>query len=256
MDKMIHTALHTMHSTLIQQNVGAQNMANSNVPGFRSDQIGGSFGSLYLSAENQLQSRVFVRESEVGLFSDEQGQVKFTGEQTDLAIKGKGYFLVENVAGKMSFSRRGDFVRGMDGFLLNGVGQKMLDTSLVPIEVPPFKKIFVSESGQVYIQPVGAEPNTRVLVNQIALNSGNEEEIIKDVDGELRPKGGFTRETFNPDQNARLQQGYIEESNVNVFEELVANTELMKRFQLNTKLISIAKDLDESSASLLRMPNG
>ena len=43
MDKMIHTALHTMHSTLIQQNVGAQNMANANVPGFRSDQIGGSF---------------------------------------------------------------------------------------------------------------------------------------------------------------------------------------------------------------------
>jgi flagellar basal-body rod protein FlgF len=144
----------------------------------------------------------------------------------------------------------------MDGYLLNGVGQKMLDTSLVPIEVPPFKKIFVSESGQVYIQPVGAEPNTRVLINQIALNSGSEEDIIKDIDGELRPKGGFNRETFNPDQNARLQQGYIEESNVNVFEELVANTDLMKRFQLNTKLISIAKDLDESSASLLRMPNG
>jgi len=124
MDKMIHTALHTMHATLIQQNVGAQNMANSNVPGFRSDQIGGSFGSLYLSAENQLQSRAFVRESEAGLFSDEQGQIKFTGEQTDLAIKGKGYFMVENGAGKMSFSRRGDFVRGMDGYLLNGVGQK------------------------------------------------------------------------------------------------------------------------------------
>ena len=70
MDKMIHTSLHTMHATLIQQNVGAQNMANSNVPGFRSDQIGGSFGSLYLSAENQLQSRAFVRESEAGLFSD------------------------------------------------------------------------------------------------------------------------------------------------------------------------------------------
>jgi flagellar basal-body rod protein FlgF len=256
MDKMIHTALHTMHATLIQQNVGAQNMANSNVPGFRSDQIGGSFGSLYLSAENQLQSRAFVRESEAGLFSDEQGQIKFTGEQTDLAIKGKGYFMVENVAGKMSFSRRGDFVRGMEGYLLNGVGQKMLDTSLVPIEVPPFKKIFVSESGQIYIQPVGAEPNTRVLINQIALNSDSEDNIIKDIDGELRPKDGFDRETFNPDQNALLQQGYLEESNVNVFEELVQNTELMKRFQLNTKLISIAKDLDESSASLLRMPNG
>ena len=61
MDKMIHTALHTMHSTLIQQNVGAQNMANANVPGFRSDQIGGSFGSLYLSAENQLQQDHWVQ---------------------------------------------------------------------------------------------------------------------------------------------------------------------------------------------------
>ena len=114
----------------------------------------------------------------------------------------------------------------------------------------------MSEVGQVYIQPVGAEPDTRVLINQIALNSGNEEDIIKDIDGELRPKGGFDRTTFNPDQNVQLQQGFIEESNVNVFEELVANTDLMKRFQLNTKLISIAKDLDESGASLLRMPNG
>ena len=173
-----------------------------------------------------------------------------------LLIGSAGYFMVENAVGKMSFSRRGDFARGMGGFLLNGAGQKMLDTSLVPIEVPPFKKIFVTESGQVYIQPVGAEPNTRVLVNQIALNSGVEDNIVKDIDGELRPKGGFDRTKFNPDQNAQLQQGYIEESNVNVFEELVQNTDLMKRFQLNTKLISIAKDLDESSASLLRMPNG
>ena len=39
-------------------------------------------------------------------------------------------------------------------------------------------------------------------------------------------------------------------------EDAPPNTDLMKRFQLNTKLISIAKDLDESSASLLRMPNG
>ena len=81
---------------------------------------------------------------------------------------------------------------------------KILDASLIPIEVPPFKKIFVSESGQVYIQPIGAEPNTRVLVNQIALNSGVEDNVVKDIDGELRPKGGFDRTTFNPDQNARL----------------------------------------------------
>jgi flagellar basal-body rod protein FlgF len=256
MDRMIHTALHTMHATLIQQNVGAQNMANANVPGFRGDQIGGNFGSIYLQAENQLQTRVFVKESDPGLFSNEQGQVKFTGEQTDLAINGAGYFVVQNAAGKMALTRRGDFSRNLDGQMTNGAGNEILDTSLVPISLPPYKKIFVSESGQVFIQPMGAEPGTRVLVNQIAMTSGEGLDLAKDTDGEIRPRGNFERGQFNPDQNARMQQGYLEESNVNVFEELVRNTDLLKRFQLNTKLISIAKDLDESTASLLRMPNG
>ena len=70
------------------------------------------------------------------------------------------------------------------------------------------------------------------------------------------PKVVLTEQNLTLTKMHNLQQGYIEESNVNVFEELVQNTDLMKRFQLNTKLISIAKDLDESSASLLRMPNG
>ena len=216
-------------------------MANSNVPGFRSDQIGGSFGSIYLSAENQLQSRAFVRESEAGLFSDEQGEMRLTGEQTDVSIEGDGYFMVENQFGVVGMSRRGDFTISDDGTLVNRAGEVVLDTSLVAMTIPPFREIFIAENGQVFIEPIGGEPGVRQLINQIATTSSEGLNLKKDTDGTIRPEGGIDRTQFNADQNVRLKQGYIETSNVSVFDELVNNVDIQKQYQLNVKLISLAK---------------
>ena len=93
-------------------------------------------------------------------------------------------------------------------------------------------------------------------MNQIAGSSGEGLDLIKDVDGTIRPDGGFVREQFNADQNIRLKQGYLETSNVSVFDELVNNVDIQKQYQLNVKLISLAKTLDEAGASLLKLPNG
>ena len=76
----------------------------------------------------------------------------------------------------------------------------------------------------------------------------------KDIDGTIRPVGGIVREEFNADQNIRLKQGYLETSNVSVFDELVNNVDIQKQYQLNVKLISLAKKLDEAGASLLKLP--
>lgn len=202
-----------------------------------------------------LETRVFTKQSEPGLFNDLQGELRQTGEQTDVAIEGKGYFLIEGKVGGLGMSRRGDFTIGLDKTLRNGAGEVVLDTSLTPITMPPFKKLFVSESGQIYIQPAGTPDGTRVLVNQLALTSGTDMELQKDVDGTIRPKGGFVREAFNADQNVRLKQGYLETSNISVFDELVNNTEIQKQYQLNVKLISLAKEMDEAGTALMRLPN-
>jgi len=63
------------------------------------------------------------------------------------------------------------------------------------------------------------------------------------------------REEFNADQNAKLTQGYLETSNVSVFDELVNNVEIQKQYQLNVKLISLAKELDEAGSTLMKLPN-
>ena len=122
MDKLIHTALNSMHSARLKQATSAQNLSNAQVPGFRGDEIGGRFGSVYLYADDQLETRVFARKSEPGLFSDEQGEMRLTGQQTDVAIEGDGYFMVENSFGELGMSRRGDFEFediGIDGYSLS-----------------------------------------------------------------------------------------------------------------------------------------
>ena len=256
MDKLIHTALNTMHSARLKQLTSAQNLSNAQVPGFRGDEIGGRFGSVYLYANDQLETRVFAKKSEPGLFSDEQGEMRLTGQQTDVSIEGDGYFMVEDQFGVLGMSRRGDFTISNDGTLVNRAGEVVLDTSLVAMTIPPFREIFIAENGQVFIEPIGGEPGVRQLINQIATTSSEGLNLIKDTDGIIRPKGGIDRTQFNADQNVRLKQGYIETSNVSVFDELVNNVDIQKQYQLNVKLISLAKKIDEAGASLLRLPNG
>ena len=256
MDKLIHTALNTMHSARLKQVTSAQNLSNAQVPGFRGDEIGGRFGSVYLYANDQLETRVFAKKSEPGLFSDKQGEMRLTGQQTDVSIEGDGYFMVENQFGVLGMSRRGDFTISNDGTLVNRAGEVVLDTSLVAMTIPPFREIFIAENGQVFIEPIGGEPGVRQLINQIATTSSEGLNLIKDTDGTIRPEGGIDRTQFNADQNVRLKQGYIETSNVSVFDELVNNVDVQKQYQLNVKLISLAKKIDEAGASLLKLPNG
>ena len=157
MDKLIHTALNSMHSARLKQVTSAQNLSNAQVPGFRGDEIGGRFGSVY-SMLTINWKHAFFEKSEPGLFSSEQGEMRPTGQQTDVSIEGDGYFMVENQVGDLGMSRRGDFTISSDGTLVNRAGETVLDTSLVALTIPPFREIFIAENGQVFIEPIGGEP--------------------------------------------------------------------------------------------------
>ena len=77
------------------------------------------------------------------------------------------------------------------------------------------------------------------------------EKIYKDKDGLLKTiKGGLPE----PDQQAVLMQKHLEGSNINAVEEMIVSLDQQRQFELNVKLIKIAKDIDEAATNLLRMP--
>ena len=251
MDKMIHLSLNSLDIALRKQAISAQNLSNVNVTGFRRD-VYENFASLYLRAEDQLDTRAFAVTTGSGEFDEQQGRMRATNQPTDLAIDGKGYFVSKRDELENSLTRRGDMSVSMEGNLVNGQGALILSETLQPIQVPPFREIYVREDGKLLIEPINGEPGVTQLIGSIGLVSGEGQQMRKDLDGEIRPADGAAIVT---DQNVNVKQGYIEESNVSVIDELVSSMGYQRSYEMNLKLIKLASDLDQGTASLLRMPS-
>ena len=135
--------------------------------------------------------------------------------------------------------------------MVNGAGALVLNRNLQPINVPPFRKMIVSEGGELLIEPLNGEPGVTENLGLIGLVSGDGQEFQKDDDGEIRPANG----EILPDQNVKIKQGYVEESNVNAIDELVASMGYQRSYELNLKLIKPLLNWMKIP-SLLRLPNG
>lgn len=251
MDKLIHLSLNSLDIALRKQAVSAQNLSNINVTGYRRD-VYENFGSLYLRAEDQLDTRAFAVTTGSGEFDEQQGRMRATNQPTDMAIDGKGYFVSKRDGLENSLTRRGDMSVSTEGNLVNGQGALILSETLQPIQIPAFREIYVREDGKLLIEPINGEPGVTQLIGSIGLVSGEGQQMRKDDDGEIRPADGAPIVT---DQNVNLKQGFIEESNVNVIDELVSSMGYQRSYEMNLKLIKLASDLDQGTASLLRMPS-
>mgnify|MGYP002818878652 FL=1 len=250
---MIHTALNTIKNLSANRSVRAQNMSNLNVPGHRKD-LNTNFTSGFLHQINQYDTRVFAIHDGANGFSNKQGQLNPTGLETDIAINGSGFFMIQPKTGNPALSRRGDFSISNTGLLVDGAGSKVLDTGGAPLEIPENKKLIVSENGDVFIEPLNGVPGERQIIGTIGTSLGGSEEdpLVKSLDGHLRLSSGGIPDA---DQTAVLSQGFLESSNIDAVSELIGTMEDQRQFEINIKLISLSKEIDEGGSSLMRLPS-
>jgi len=249
MDRSIYTALNSMNILRDNQSVTAQNLANISVTGFQKD-IQINFASVYLDRDKGIDPRVLALQ-EPGGFDSTPGPIQQTGAPLDLAIDGAGYFIVKPANGKTALSRRGDFTVSADGTLRDGTGTQPLSVDLEPITIQPKKKISISGDGIIEIEPLNAPLGQTVRVGQIATTFGSEVPLAKTIDGFVRPFDGSIPE---PDNRTILLSGFLEGSNVQSVDELVTGIDQSRAYEINVKFISTAQEIDEASASLMRMP--
>jgi flagellar basal-body rod protein FlgF len=251
MDKLIYTAFNTVNNIYDNRAVRAQNLANISVPGYKRDLGAKSVGTAFLENMQTLQSRAMAVQDDNNYFSTAPGTLSQTNVDTDIAISGDGYFLVQGT-GDPSLSRRGDLRVANDGTLENGTSQKVLNVELLPIQVPAHRSMKISDDGNVVIEPLGSDPGTEQIIGKIALTLANGVELKKFPDGEIRITDG----TVPPlDDAVRVLPKHVELSNVNITEELINSIEDQRQYEINIKMISSASELDESGATLMRMPS-
>ena len=250
MDRSIYTALNSMNILRDNQSITAQNLANISVTGFQKD-IQINFASVYLDRDKGIDPRVLALQ-EPGGYDSSPGPMQQTGAPLDLAVDGNGYFIVKPANGEISLSRRGDFTVSADGTLRDGTGTQPLSVDLEPIIVPAHRKITVSGDGIIEIEPLNAPLGQKIKVGQLATTFGSEVPLAKTIDGFVRPIDGSIPAT---DNRTLLLSGFLEGSNVKSVEELVVGIDQSRQYEINVKFVTTAKEIDEATASLMRMPS-
>jgi len=159
--------------------------------------------------------------------SEAQGSIKETGNPLDLAIEGDAYFRVTLPSGQAVLTRNGAFGVDAQGSITDGEGN-LLDP---PVKVPPGVpedeiKIAIDGTVSARGRTFGRIELVTVPAPQHLLPAGSGMLAANAASGETRPA-----------TSARVQQGALEESNVNVGKEMADLVTTERAFQMNSTAI-------------------
>jgi flagellar basal-body rod protein FlgF/flagellar basal-body rod protein FlgG len=189
----------------------ANDLANTNTTGFRGQED--TFGSVMAAAGAQPNNLLNQATNNYGILGQTtlnltQGPLTRTGNPLDVAIEGSGFFTVQTANGPM-YTRDGAFKVSASGQLVTASGDAVLGTQGV-IQLP---------QGPVSISPDGTISSNGALVSKLA--------VVEFPPGTAIESAGNTyysapAGTARPAVDSQLQQGSIEDSNVNPITSVVA----------------------------------
>ncbi len=245
MDKALYVAMSAAKNNMMGQSIRANNLANVNTTGFRSDfEQARSMGVYY---GDGLPTRAYaLTENPATNFIS--GPLIETGRDLDIAVEGDGFIAVENAEGEEAYTRVGELKVDSNGILRTGNNLPVIGTG-GPITIPEFQKIEIGVDGIISVVLRGAPPNAPVEVDRIKLVNPDEQTLEKRGDGLLYVDDGLAE----ADVNVRIISGFIEGSNVNAIEELTRILTLSRQYEMSVKMMQTTQQNSEASARLLQM---
>lgn len=242
----ITTALATSRLVAQQRamDVTANNLANANTPGYRterlqfSDWIDKQQGTQKVNGDNTVtytQDRATWRETQPGTLTH-------TGNPLDLALSGTGYFTVATANGPR-LTRDGRFGLLPNGTLADSSGNPVLDTNGKPIQIPP------SET-QITISGDGSISSDSGPLGKIG--------VVQPVDAmKLQAEGGtnyVANTTVSPVTQPGIVQGAVEDSNVQPVLEITRMIDTERQFQFATQMIQAEGDRQQNAIDKILPP--
>lgn len=244
MDRMIWTAVTGMSASMARQRMIASNMANAQTIGFRAEIMRATPMTL---KGPSLESRAMTDASVHGAIMT-AGAMTPTGRALDVALQGDALLTVQAADGTEAYTRRGDLSVSPNGLLVNGEGYAVMNDG-GPISIPPGSDVSIAEDGAVMVRDAANPEAPPQQIDRLKLANWRGTDIAKGLDGLFRVVGGV----LPADAEARLTPATLEQSNVRPSEVLIEMVEAQRLYDMRTKLVATAKELDEGSASLMRL---
>jgi flagellar basal-body rod protein FlgG len=179
------------------------------------------------------------------------GDLTPTGNPLDLAISGNGFFQISMPDGTMGYTRDGSFKLSADGQVVTADGFFFYPELNIPEDAT---SISIGIDGTVEVLLVGNdEPQT---IGQIELakfvNPAGLSAVGHNLFTQTSASGEPILGTPTQDGLGKIDQGYLEISNVEVVDEMVRMIVAQRAYELNSKVIKTSEDMTQIANNLKR----
>jgi len=246
MDRSLFVAMSGAKQTMLAQTSNANNLANAQTTGFKSDFE--QFRSMPVFGPGQ-PTRVYAMAERPGTDLT-PGALQTTGRDLDVAIDGGGWLVVQDQVGNEAYTRAGELRVTPEGFLQTGTGSAVIGNN-GPIVIPQADKIDIATDGTISIIPTGSEITTLLVVDRIKLVQPEFKDLEKLNDGLMHLKGDVDAPLA--DANISLIQGSLEGSNVSAVDAMVEMIELARNYELQVKVMKTADENSGAATKLMQM---
>jgi flagellar basal-body rod protein FlgG len=179
------------------------------------------------------------------------GDLTQTGNPLDLSIAGDGFFQISMPDGTINYTRDGGFKISAEGQIVTSDGFFLYPEITIPEDATA---ISISIDGDVSVLLVGNdEPQS---VGQIELARFINPAGLKAVGHNLFVQTSASGDPIvgNPAEEGlgKVDQGYLELSNVRVVDEMVNMIVAQRAYELNSKVIQTSEDMSQIANNLRR----
>jgi len=172
----------------------------------------------------------------------EQGNLSLTERPYDLAIQGRGYFVIRLPSGETAYTRNGSFSVSAQGQLVTMDGHLVQPGATVPanataVTVNAQGQVLAKIAGQTELQNVGQ-------INLATFQNPGGLEAIGDNMFLATPASGQASET-PPGQPGvgTVLQSFVETSNVNAVSEITSLISAQRAYEMNSKVITTSDQM-------------
>lgn len=179
----------------------------------------------------------------------EQGTIKMTENPLDLAITGKGYFQITLPDGTTAYTRSGVFQKNDAGEVVTAQGYLLDPGITIPQDAT---SITVNQSGEVQVSVPGQSATQTVGQLQLAnfINPAGLEAIGDTLFLETDASGSPITGNPDTDEFGEIRQGALENSNVNVVEEITNLIAAQRAYEMNSNVISTSDEMLQTITQL------
>jgi len=252
--RALYTAASGMNAQQLNLDNVANNLANSSTAGFRRRRLQFQdllYQSLVMPGAAATQQTTLVAGLQMGLGTRAaasevvqlQGDLSATGNPLDLAIQGDGFFQVTLPTGETAYSRSGTFHMDSQGNLVTADGDPLTPAITIP---SGSTSITVGADGTVSVTQPGQQAAQQVGTIQLATfpNEGGLNSIGKNLFLATTASGDPIVGTPGGSEGlGTIQQGYLEQSNVDVVEEFIQMIVAQRAYEANSRVVQSADEM-------------